>query len=255
MARRYDSRTTIFSPEGRLYQVEYAMEAISNAGAALGVLAVDGVVLAAEKRITSKLLDTNAVGVRREKMYKLADHVACAVAGITADANILINKCRLAAQQYEFAYQEPIPVEQLVRSLCDNKQGYTQFGGLRPFGVSLLYGGWDEDRGFQLYQSDPSGNYGGWKATAIGANKQAAQNLLKQDYTDEITLDMAIKLVTKILSKTMDSTSLSPEKVELATISKNAAGEVVYRVYEDADLQPLLDAVNEETQKEKDAES
>lgn len=170
MARRYDSRTTIFSPEGRLYQVEYAMEAIGNAGSAVGILAKDGVVLAAEKRITSKvrlslynnlaslmtssivtmrvclqLLDTNAVGVRREKMYKLDGHVACAVAGITgkisclcnrsylhsshyvfctptADANILINTCRLAAQRYTFAYQEPIPVEQLVRTLCDNKQ-------------------------------------------------------------------------------------------------------------------------------------
>ncbi len=83
MSRRYDSRTTIFSPEGRLYQVEYAMEAISNAGSALGVLATDGVVLAAEKKITSKLLDTKAVGVRREKMYKLDDHIACAVAGMT----------------------------------------------------------------------------------------------------------------------------------------------------------------------------
>ena len=83
MSRRYDSRTTIFSPEGRLYQVEYAMEAISNAGSALGVLAIDGVVLAAEKKITSKLLDTKAVGVRREKMYKLDDHIACAVAGMT----------------------------------------------------------------------------------------------------------------------------------------------------------------------------
>lgn len=86
MARRYDSRTTIFSPEGRLYQVEYAMEAISNAGAAIGMLCKDGVVLVAEKKITSKLLDTHAVGVRREKMYKLDDHVCCAVAGITGTA-------------------------------------------------------------------------------------------------------------------------------------------------------------------------
>lgn len=142
MARRYDSRTTIFSPEGRLYQVEYAMEAISNAGAAIGCLAKDGVVLIAEKKVTSKLLDTHAVGVRREKMYQLDGHVACAVAGMTADANILVNLCRLNAQRYSFAYQEPMPVEQLVRAVCDTKQGYTQFGGQRPFGVSILYAGW-----------------------------------------------------------------------------------------------------------------
>jgi len=257
MSRRYDSRTTIFSPEGRLYQVEYAMEAISNAGAALGVLATDGVVLAAEKKITSKLLDTKAVGVRREKMYKLDDHIACAVAGITADANILINSCRLAAQQYLFAYQEPIPVDQLVRSLCDQKQGYTQYGGLRPFGVSLLYAGWDAQNKYQLYQSDPSGNYGGWKATAIGANQQAAQNILKQDYKDDIKLEDAVKLVIKVLAKTLDSTQLTPDKLEVATISRDESmgGRVVYKVYEQEDLKPLLEEVNAERQKEKDEES
>eukprot|EP00877_Chromochloris_zofingiensis_P007879 jgi/Chrzof1/3344/Cz12g21180.t1 len=246
MARRYDSRTTIFSPEGRLYQVEYAMEAISNAGAAIGMLAKDGVVLVAEKKITSKLLDTHAVGVRREKMYKLDDHIACAVAGITADANILINICRLAAQRYFFAYQEPIPVEQLVRSVCDTKQGYTQFGGQRPFGVSILYAGWDEHYGFQLYQSDPSGNYGGWKAVAIGAGHQAAQNLLKTEYKDDITMEQAVPLVVKVLSKSMDS-SLTTEKVELATISRDEATEkVVFRVFDSSQLQPLLDAANAE---------
>lgn len=232
------------------------MEAIGNAGSAVGILAKDGVVLAAEKRITSKLLDTNAVGVRREKMYKLDGHVACAVAGITADANILINTCRLAAQRYTFAYQEPIPVEQLVRTLCDNKQGYTQYGGLRPFGVSLLYAGWDVTNGFQLYQSDPSGNYGGWKATAIGANSQGAQNILKQDFKDDISLEEAVKLIIKVLSKTMDSTTLSPDKLELSTVRKDKdSDEVMFHIYEDAELKPLLDAVNEEREKEKENES
>ena len=106
-------------------------------------------------------------------MYMIDEHVACAVAGITADANILINQARLHAQRYRFSYQEPQPVEQLVQTLCDEKQAYTQFGGLRPFGVSMLYGGWDKTYGFQLYQSDPSGNYNGWKATCIGASNQA----------------------------------------------------------------------------------
>lgn len=215
----------------------------------------EGVVLAAEKKITSKLLDTAAVGVRREKLYKLDDHIACAVAGLTADANIIINTARLAAQRYLFAYSEPIPVEQLVRAVCDSKQGYTQFGGLRPYGVSALYAGWDEEWGFQLYQSDPSGNYGGWKAMAIGANQQGAQNLLKQDYKDEMTLEEGVKLIIKVLSKTMDSTALTPDKVELSTISKDSeSGKIIYRVFEDSRLKPLLDVVNEETQKEKEAE-
>lgn len=237
MSRRYDSRTTIFSPEGRLYQVEYAMEAISNAGAAIGVLAKDGVVLAGEKRITSKLL---APSKSAEKMYKIDDHLACAVAGITADANILINTARLQAQRYTFAYQEPIPVEQLVQSLCDTKQGYTQFGGLRPFGVSFLFAGHDKNFGFQLYMSDPSGNFGGWKAAAIGANNQAAQSMLKQDYKDEITREEAVQLALKVLSKTMDSTSLSSEKLEVAEVSLTASGDVRYKVCSADELNKLL---------------
>eukprot|EP00878_Enallax_costatus_P002984 GHUV01003180.1.p1 GENE.GHUV01003180.1~~GHUV01003180.1.p1 ORF type:complete len:253 (+),score=59.11 GHUV01003180.1:244-1002(+) len=246
MARRYDSRTTIFSPEGRLYQVEYAMEAISNAGAAIGMLCTDGVVLVAEKKITSKLLDTKAVGVRREKMYQLDNHIACAVAGITADANILINTCRLTAQRYYFAYQEPMPVEQLVRSLCDTKQGYTQFGGQRPFGVSLLYAGWDEHYGFQLYQSDPSGNYGGWKAVAIGAGHQAAQNLLKTEFKEDTKVADGISTLIKVLSKSMDS-SLTVDKVEMATITRDeATGKVTFKVFESDEMKPYLDAANAE---------
>ncbi|KAI3788529.1 hypothetical protein L2E82_01298 [Cichorium intybus] len=227
MSRRYDSRTTIFSPEGRLYQVEYAMEAIGNAGSAIGILSKDGVVLVGEKKVTSKLLQTST---STEKMYKIDDHVACAVAGIMSDANILINTARVQAQRYTFSYQEPMPVEQLVQSLCDTKQGYTQFGGLRPFGVSFLFAGWDKNYGFQLYMSDPSGNYGGWKAAAVGANNQAAQSMLKQDYKEDMSREEAVQLALKVLSKTMDSTSLTSEKLELAEVFLSSSGKVKYQV-------------------------
>lgn len=136
----------------------------------------------------------------------------CAVAGMTADANILINYARQAAQRYLLTYNEDIPCEQLVRRLCDLKQGYTQHGGLRPFGVSFIYAGWDPQRQFQLYQSNPSGNYGGWKATSVGANNASAQSLLKQDYKEDCDLKEACGLAVKVLSKTMDSTKLSSEK-------------------------------------------
>jgi len=225
MSRMYDSRTTIFSPEGRLYQVEYAMEAITHAGACLGILSREGIVLAAEKKVTSKLLESSR---HSEKMYKIDDRTAVAVAGMTADANILINYARLSAQRYLYAYGELEPVEQLIRTICDLKQSYTQFGGLRPFGVSFLYAGWDARFGFQLYQSDPSGNYGGWKATAIGANYQAAQALLKTDYKEDLSMDEAMLLAIKILSKTMDSTSLDSDKVELSTLMMGADGAVEF---------------------------
>lgn len=132
---------------------------------------------------------------------------------MTADANILINFARQVAQRHLLTYGEDIPCVQLVRRLCDLKQGYTQHGGLRPFGVSFIYAGYDPLQQFQLYQSNPSGNYGGWKATSVGANNASAQSLLKQDYK-ECDLKEACSMAVKVLSKTMDSTKLSSEKSE-----------------------------------------
>ncbi|TPX67888.1 hypothetical protein SpCBS45565_g03511 [Spizellomyces sp. 'palustris'] len=228
---------TYVSSVGRLYQVEYAMEAISHAGTALGILATDGVVLAAEKKVASKLLEQTASS---EKVYQLSDHACCAVAGITADANTLINYSRLEAQKYLFTYDEPIPVEQLVQRLCDLKQGYTQYGGLRPFGVSFLYAGYDEHFGFQLYHSDPSGNYSGWKATCIGANSSNAQSILKQDYKEEMGLKEAKSLAIKVLSKTMDTTNMGSDKLEFATLHRSSGGKVIYKLYKPHEIEELL---------------
>ncbi|ODV85326.1 hypothetical protein CANARDRAFT_199484 [[Candida] arabinofermentans NRRL YB-2248] len=237
MSRRYDSRTTIFSPEGRLYQVEYALEAINHAGTAIGIMCKDGVVLAAERKVTSKLLeqDTSA-----EKMYILNDNTICAVAGMTADAGILINHIRYSAQQYLKTYNDNIPIETLVKRICDVKQGYTQHGGLRPFGVSFIFAGYDDRYGFQLYTSNPSGNYSGWKATSIGANNSSAQTLLKQDYKDDLTLEEAKQLALKVLSKTTDSNKLTSEKVEFSTIGLNKEGNVVLNIWKPAQIEQLL---------------
>ncbi|KAJ3024330.1 protein with putative role during mitosis [Thoreauomyces humboldtii] len=237
MARRYDSRTTIFSPEGRLYQVEYAMEAISHAGTTLGILATDGVVLVAEKKSSSKLLEQLASS---EKIYQLTDHACCAVAGYTSDANTLVGHSRLEAQKYLYTYGENIPVEQLVQKLCDLKQGYTQYGGLRPFGVSFLYAGHDDDHGFQLYHSDPSGNYSGWKATCIGASASNAQGILKQDYTEDMDLKQAKSLAIKVLNKIMDTTTLGSDKLEFATLHLSSSGKVVYKLYKPEEIEALL---------------
>jgi len=218
MARRYDSRTTIFSPEGRLYQVEYAMEAIGHAGTCLGILSNDGIVLAAERRNTNKLLDEV---FHSEKIYLLNENMACSVAGITSDANVLTNELRLIGQRYFYQYEETMPCEQLVSFVCDIKQAYTQYGGKRPFGVSILYMGWDKELGYQLYQSDPSGNYSGWKATCIGNNSSAAVSQLKQEYKEgEMSIKDALALSVKVLSKTLDMTKLTPDKIELSTLQR-----------------------------------
>ncbi|KAI6179426.1 Proteasome subunit alpha type [Aphelenchoides besseyi] len=243
MARRYDSRTTIFSPEGRLYQVEYAMEAISHAGTCLGILATDGILIAAEKRNVHKLLDDEVLA---EKIYHISENIACTVAGITADANILISRLRYWAADYKFNYGEPIPVEELVQSLCNEKQRYTQIGGKRPFGVSLLYAGWDQHYGFQLYQSDPSGNYTGWKATCIGNNHQAAVSLLKQEYKS-MNLEEATKLAMKVLSKSLD-VKLSADKVEMSILIRRDGKTVVNELTNNEVTQLIKD--HEEREKE-----
>ncbi|KAJ0399905.1 hypothetical protein P43SY_008111 [Pythium insidiosum] len=249
MSRRYDGRTTTFSPEGRLFQVEYAMQAIDNAGSAVGILAKDGVVIAAEKKTVSKLL---APSKSSEKTIKLDDHILCAVAGLTADADILINYARLTAQRYELAYQEKQPCEQLVQTICNYKQAYTQFGGQRPFGVSFLFAGWDRHHGFQLYHSDPSGNYGGWKATAIGANNRAAKSLLKNEYEENLTVADALKFAVKVMGKTMDSTALSAEKLEFTTVTRNENGKVVHRQLTKQETEALLTEAEAEKASEGD---
>mmetsp|Transcript_8630 Transcript_8630/g.12543 ORF Transcript_8630/g.12543 Transcript_8630/m.12543 type:complete len:258 (+) Transcript_8630:146-919(+) len=250
MARRYDSSTTTFSPEGRLHQVEYAIEAINNAGTCVGILAKDGIVLASERQLTSGLL---APAKTSEKTYKLSQHSTCCVAGLTADANILIDQARLRAGRYEYQYQEPIPMEQLVEHVCNYKQAYTQYGGLRPFGVSFLFAGYDQHYGFQLYQTDPSGNYSGWKATVIGSNNQAGKSLLKTEYDPESTgelpsVEVALRLAVKVLNKTMDGTAASSEKMELFVMSREDTEEklCVHRILTNDEAQKVIDEVEAE---------
>jgi 20S proteasome subunit alpha 3 len=178
---------------------------------------------------------------------------------LTADANILIEEARLRAGRYYYQFQEPIPVEQLVEYVCNYKQYYTQRGGLRPFGVAFLFAGYDEHYGFQLYQSDPSGNYSGWKATVIGANNQAGKSILKSDYLKkkdgdmdeeepEIPdLDEALKLAVKVLNKTMDGTgSAAAEKMELFTMTLDETKKCVHRILTKQEAQDVIDSVEQE---------
>mmetsp|Transcript_47364 Transcript_47364/g.96797 ORF Transcript_47364/g.96797 Transcript_47364/m.96797 type:complete len:260 (+) Transcript_47364:43-822(+) len=252
MARRYDQSTTTFSPEGRLHQVEYAIEAINNAGTCVGLLCTDGIVLTAERRVVSKLL---APSKTSEKTYTIDDHVVALVAGLTADANILINQSRLGSQRHMYKYQEPMPVEQVVKSVCNYKQAYTQYGGLRPFGTAFLFAGWDAVHGFQLYQTDPSGNYSGWKATVIGQNNQAGKSILKTDYKTENKVEDNLKVAVKILLKTMDSSTPSPERIELSTIRRNEdTQQIEHYTLSDAEVGALIEDIQAEIEKEQKKE-
>jgi len=251
MSNRYDKQTTTFSQQGRLYQVEYAIEATKAAGPALGVVGNDCVLLVGEKKTSSKLLDQ---GKQAEKIFEIDDHVCCAVAGITSDANTLIVRLRHDAQHYQYRYGEPIPIEQLVISLCDLKQSYTQHGGLRPFGVSFLFVGYDQHYGMQLYQSDPAGNYAGWRARAIGSWENPLTNqTLKQDFSEGLELDKVKELVGKVMVKNGDMSTPEPEKFEMALIQKKE-GKVTYTRVSKGEVEKIMLAAKtkEEAEQKKD---
>ena len=204
----------------------------------IGVLAKDGVVLAAEKKETSKLF----VATRESgKLYKIDDHILSAVSGVVADANYLVDYARLNCQQHLYSHHEPIYVEELVKFLCNECHVYTQFGSSRPFGVGLMYAGWDKVRGFQLYNSDPSGNYAAWRAHATGKGCVTAISTLKDDYKSDCNLKEALVLAAQMLAKSMDSNSPDSDKFEIGVMQKDKDGNVIQRRVEGAELKAILD--------------
>jgi 20S proteasome subunit alpha 3 len=141
-------------------------------------------------------------------------------------------------------------MEQLVKEMCNYKQQYTQFGGLRPFGVAFVFAGWDKHHGFQLYQSDPSGNYSGWRATVIGQNSQAGKGILKTDYKENSTQADNLKLAVKIMLKTMDATAPSPERIDLSEVKRMEDGSLVHVTVSDDIVQNLIDVCQREAEAE-----
>lgn len=185
------------------------MEAVSFSGTLLGIQTQHGIVLLAEKKTSSKLLES---GRQPEKLYAITQSIVCGVAGVTADANTLLKEARKHALAAEFAYGTPISVEQLAQTLSDVKQSYTQFGGMRPFGVSLLYAGWDGVDGLQLLQSDPSGNYSRWRAYCVGANQQPITTALKAQYAAEMPLVDAVRMALRIYAKSAEASCVVGER-------------------------------------------
>jgi len=208
----YDRGITIFSPDGRLYQVEYAREAVKRGTASVGVRTAGGVVLAADKRSRSPLMEPTSV----EKIHKADDHVGIASAGHVADARQLIDFARRQTQVNRLRYGEPIGIETLTKEVTDHIQQYTQVGGARPFGVALLIGGM-EDGEPRLYETDPSGTPYEWKAVSIGADRGDLQEYLEENYTEEMDLDAGIDLALKAIASSNED-GLEPSGVDLGTV-------------------------------------
>eukprot|EP01006_Ploeotia_vitrea_P031646 TRINITY_DN63975_c0_g1_i1.p1 TRINITY_DN63975_c0_g1~~TRINITY_DN63975_c0_g1_i1.p1 ORF type:complete len:254 (-),score=36.83 TRINITY_DN63975_c0_g1_i1:255-980(-) len=214
----YDRGVNTFSPEGRIFQIEYAIEAIKLGTTAIGIQTFEGVVLAAERRISSPLLEPSSMN----KIVELDNHIGAAMSGLTADARTLVERARVETQNFRFTYNEPMRVETCTLSVCDLSLGFGEGGKKammsRPFGVSLLIAGVDES-GPSLWHTDPSGTFFRYEAKAIGGASEGAQTILQEQYHKSMTLEEASNLCVSILKQVMEE-KINTVNIEVATVSK-----------------------------------
>ncbi len=213
--RGYDHGVSTFSPDGRLFQVEYARESVRRGTTTAGLKFRDGVVLVVDKRIHSKLILVDSI----EKMYEIDDHIGFATSGLVADARQLVDRARVTCQVNRITYGDPIPVTTLVKKLCDYKQSFTQYGGVRPFGTALLIAGVD-DEGIHLYETDPSGAYQSYHAGAIGRGRSTVVEHFEKSWRSNLTMNAAIKMGLEGLRESLGE-PLNKDAVEIAVVDAN----------------------------------
>jgi proteasome alpha subunit len=193
----YDRTATMFSPDGHILQVEYAEKTVRLGSASIGMVCKDGVFIVADKRIKDKLV----VPESANKVYEVDEHIAASAAGILSDARILIEKAQLIAQQHRVTYDTPIDIESIVKEIANIMQTFTQYPGTRPFGVSVLIGGFNTKA--RLFVSEVTGNYTAYKATAIGENDEKIKEELRKQYKEGITIEEGIKLSLNIFKQVL----------------------------------------------------
>lgn len=237
----YDRGLTTFSPDGRLFQVEYAREAVKKGSTTLGIKFKDGVLLIADKRTSNKLVEPASI----QKIYQVDETIGCATSGLVADARALVDKAREEAQKHVVTYGENIAVEVLTRRLCDYEQKVTQFGYGRPFGTSMIVAGVD-DIGVHLFETDPSGAFVAYKATCIGLGRSSVTDVLEKEFEDGMTFDAALKLGMKALEAAIEE----PPKAETVEVGVVMVGGR-YRLLSDEEKAAAIPAAKA---KAKDAE-
>lgn len=223
----YDRGVNTFSPEGRIFQIEYAMEAIQLGSTSIGIQTAEGVLIAAEKRIQSPLVDPASCG----KIQEIDSHIGTVMSGLTTDSRTLIETARVQAVNHRHYYDEPMRIESCTLAVSDSCLRFGERKGSqisRPFGVALLIAGVD-DVGPQLWQCDPAGSYVRYEAKAIGGGMEGAQSILQEEYFKSMTLDDAEKLAVRILKQVMEE-KLSKHNIEIATVRADTKKLRIYTV-------------------------
>ncbi len=210
--RAYDRALTVFSPEGRLFQVEYALEAVRRGTLAVAVKSNEHVCLAAQIKIASVLMDPDSI----DKIFQIDDHIGVAISGLHADSRALINYARVQAQSFRLTYDEPVRLNMLTKAIADLKQQYTQFGGVRPWGCALFFIGIDAI-GPQVYTTSPSGIYRSFKAYALGSGEATAREYLTDNYKDNLTFEELVKLTLNTLKESIDEEA-TKDNIRLAWV-------------------------------------
>lgn len=232
----YSFSLTTFSRTGKLLQIEYALNAVANGKTSLGICATDGVVIATDKKLPSPLVDVDDVN----KVEKITKSNGFVYSGVGPDYRVLVRKARKSSQAYHRMYCEDQPVSMLVKQTASVMQEFTQSGGVRPFGVSVLVAGCDGDGTPRLYQVDPSGAYFGWKATAIGKNYVNAKNFLEKRYQPDIELEDAIHTALLTLREGFEG-EMNANNIEVGVVSKSD-GE--FKLLTPEQIQDYLDEAN-----------
>ncbi|KAK2166099.1 hypothetical protein LSH36_42g08028 [Paralvinella palmiformis] len=217
MSERYSFSLTTFSPSGKLVQIEYALAAVAAGAPSVGIKATNGVVIATEKKHKSILYDEHSI----HKVEQLTKNMGMVYSGMGPDYRVLVKHSRRLAQNYYLTYQEHIPTGQLVQRIANVMQEYTQQGGVRPFGVSLLIAGWDDDEARPyLYQCDPSGAYFAWKATAMGKNFTNGKTFLEKRYNEDLELEDAVHKAILTLKESFEG-QMTEDNIEIGLCDKN----------------------------------
>ncbi|MFX1258014.1 MAG: archaeal proteasome endopeptidase complex subunit alpha [Promethearchaeota archaeon] len=212
---KYDRALTVFSPEGRLYQVEYALEAVRRGTLAVAIKSKDDVCLAAQIKVASKLMDPDSI----DKIFQVDGHIGVAISGLHADSRILINYARVQAQSFRLTYDEPVRLQMLVKTIADLKQIYTQYGGIRPFGCALFFIAID-GIGPQIYTTSPSGIYRAYKAYALGSGEAKAREYIQKNYKKNSNFDEIMNLALNAIKESIDE-ELSKENIRIAYIKSS----------------------------------